>query len=163
MINLSMNKNDLSGQFGPNDIRRIQLGLSIEQLETLLGKPYYIKSLHGLHRHDCQNPNPMLYASIDPQTDIRITVNEFFGDTNYCCSGNKREKEIKCVSLFYTKPVKFSKSYPMFWVNLDSNFRVNSVFVRKYDGLLGFKGPYVYSLTSENLEEKKELFNSLFD
>ena len=153
-----MDKRDLSGDFSSTEIRQIQIGMHLEDVQEILGKPYQITSLAGLHELTCKRQNPRLIEDIDSKSDIKKLVNQKFSETDYCCEGNKEDLENKRVTLVYTKRQEFSRHYPMLWVHLDSNFQVENVFAKQYDGFLGLDDPCIYSLTAESHFEKTDLF-----
>ena len=162
IFNLSVTKKDLSGDFCSEDIRKVQIGMSLEQVQKILGNPYEINALAGLHEGKCTSQKSRLIYPVNSQTNIRKIVNQKFADTNYCCEGNKDDLKEKRVTLVFTKPVEFSSSYPMLWIHLDSNFNVVSVFAKKYDGFLGLDDPAIYLLTKDELFEGKKLFLECF-
>lgn len=161
-INLSMSKRDLAGDFTSSEIRQIQIGMNLEEVQDILKSPYQITSLAGLHDLNCKVQKSRLIKDIDSKSDIKQIVNQKFSDTNYCCAGNKQDLENKRVTLVYTKRLEFSRHYPMLWIHLDNNFQVESVFAKQYDGYIGLDDPCIYSLTSESHFENTKLFNENF-
>ena len=105
-------------------------------------------------------PYTTLFRSED--SDIREIINQKFSETDYCCEGNREDLLNKRVTLVYTRPIEFSKHYPMLWVHLDSNFTVVNVFAKQYDGFLGLEDPCIYSLDQEKKFENKKLFEKNF-
>lgn len=161
-INFSIDKKDLAGNFTSTEIRQIKIGMSLEEVQQKLGKPYKITSLAGLHNLNCKRQKSQLNKDISEDSDIREIVNHKFSETDYCCGGNKEDLLNKQVSLVYTKPVEFSRHYPMLWIHMDSNFTVTNVFAKQYDGFLGLEDPCIYSLEQEKTIENKELFEKNF-
>lgn len=157
-VNFSMDKRDLSGEFSATEIRQIQVGMNLEDVQEILGQPYQITSLAGLHEMTCKRQKSRLTENIGSKSDIKQLVNQKFSETDYCCEGNKEDLENKRVTLVYTKRQEFSRHYPMLWIHLDSNFQVENVFAKQYDGYLGLDDPCIYSLTVESHFEETELF-----
>ncbi|MDG1476004.1 MAG: hypothetical protein P8Q14_02555 [Vicingaceae bacterium] len=161
-VNFSMDKRDLSGDFSSTEIRQIQIGMDLEDVQEILGEPYQITSLAGLHNLTCKRQKSRLTENIDSKSDIKQLVNQKFSETNYCCEGNKEDLENKRVTLVFTKRQEFSRHYPMLWVHMDSNFQVENVFAKQYDGYLGFDDPCIYSLNAGSDFENQELFEMNF-
>lgn len=161
-INFSIDKRELSGDFTSTEIRRIKIGMTLEEVQEILGQPFQITSLAGLHELTCRNPNEGLIIDINLNSNIREIVNQYFSETDYCCNGNKDDLANKRVTLEYTKRIEFSRHYPMLWVHLDKNLRVESVFAKQYDGFLGLDDPCIYSLARKNHFEHEELFEKHF-
>jgi len=157
-----MDKRDLSGEFSATEIRQIQVGMNLEDVQEILGQPYQITSLAGLHEMTCKRQKSRLTEDIGTKSDIKQLVNQKFSETDYCCEGNKEDLENKRVTLVYTKRQEFSRHYPMLWIHLDSNFQVENVFAKQYDGYLGLDYPCIYSLTAESHFEETELFAENF-
>jgi hypothetical protein len=61
---------------------------------------------------------------------LRSILDNFYGDINYCCEGNKKDLQDKHITLTYTRHNVFS--HPMLWVHLDSAYTVNNVYVKSY-------------------------------
>jgi hypothetical protein len=111
--------------------------------------------------------------NVNENTDIIYIVDSVFNDTEFCCNGNKEDiQQGKRLTLTYTKPVLFSKYYPMLWVHLDSSYRVCNVYAKRYEFIDDI---CIYSLSwkidSINLEKaqyksvifiNEELFNKCF-
>jgi len=87
--------------------------MTLDQVTSILGLPNKIDASQGLHDLGCKNPRPRLNMEIDNSADIKLIVNSFYNDTNYCCEGNKEDMQNKGVTLTYTRPVTYSKYYPM--------------------------------------------------
>ena len=161
-INLLIDKRELSGNFTSCEIRQIKIGMTLEQVQQTLGQPFQITSLAGLHNSDCTRQKSRLIKDISEDSDIREIINQKFSETDYCCEGNREDLLNKRVTLVYTRPIEFSKHYPMLWVHLDSNFTVVNVFAKQYDGFLGLEDPCIYSLDQEKKFENKKLFEKNF-
>jgi len=116
------------------NILKITPGMTMNQVFNILGRPFSITGLHGIHKIGCSNPNPMLDAEINENTDIKNLVQDFITSQKYCCAGNKEDnEEFDYITLVYTKR-GFFVSYPMLWVHLDTSFRVNNVYAKEYEG-----------------------------
>lgn len=126
-------------------IKQVKPGMSMEEVVSILGNPYGLESMAGLHTFQCQHPKPSLQIAVTKSLDIRKAVDDFYNDTIYCCPGNREDKQTKEITLIYTKPVEFSMHYPMLWIHLDSSFRVYGVYAKRYDGFLGLDDPCIYS------------------
>ena len=157
-----------------NKIKEIRMGMTLEEVISILGKPYEIDYSTRHHNFTCKNPRFELGISVNETTDIIHIVDSIYNDTNYCCDAYEETKIRfgKEVTLIYTKPVRFSKYYPMLWVHLDSNYCVNSVFAKRYEFMDDI---CIYSLSwktdETTLEEisgeislfiNEELFNKCF-
>lgn len=161
-VNCNRTRQNLSGNITVNDIEKVKTGMTLEQVEHILGRPYKIESLAGLHVLNCPNPKPMLTEEIKIKSDIRQIVEATFSDTNYCCEGNKEDLQTKRVTLTYSKPVMLSKYYPMLWVHLDSNYRVYHVYAKRYAGGIMPGESTIYSLDREDEYIIENLFYSTF-
>jgi hypothetical protein len=127
-----------------DNILKIVPGMPVENVFSILGRPFSITALNGIHKIGCADPNPSLNESINENTDIKKLVHDFISNQKYCCDGNKRDlKEFNNVTLVYTKRgILFS--YPMLWVNLDTSFKVNNVYAKEYEGGLLGDDPGIY-------------------
>lgn len=162
IVNLFSFKQDVSRQFSASEIRQIKVGMSLEDVQEILGQPYKIKSLSGIHNFTCKQQKPTLVKEVTDNLDIRQVVNNKFLETDFCCEGNRRDMQNKKLTLVYTKEKQIAIHYPMLWVHLDDNFKVKQVFAKQYDGLLGFDDPCIYSLSTDTLFENKKLFEKNF-
>ena len=157
-VNILGVRSDIANNITGDKIKAIKKGMTLEQVVAILGRPYSINSLNGLHDISCKTPKPRLEIDINNQTNIKAEVEKIYNDTNYCCEGNKEDLQDKYVTLTYTRPVNFSKHYPMLWVHLDSTYRVSNVYAKQYDGLFGLDDPCIYS--DGVMDENK--FNNCF-
>jgi hypothetical protein len=173
-INILGYRSDIANGVTGDKIKEIQMGMTLEEVISILGKPYEIESLAGLHDFNCKNPKPRLEMSIDENTDIIRIVDNIYNDGNYCCEGNEEDiQRGKRVTLTYTKPVLFSKYYPMLWVHLDSNYRVWNVFAKRYefmDDVCLYSLSWKYDETTLEVKPdkvslfiNKDLFNECFN
>ena len=166
IINFLGYRSNIANGITGDKIKKIQIGMPFEQVISILGRPYEIKSLAGLHDFSCKNPKPRLEMNVIESTDIISIVDSIYNDTNYCCDGNEedvlRGKEVALTyTKKYTSPIRFFIYYPMLWVHLDSNYCVRSVYAKRYDW---FDSICIYSLLSADgigfINE--ELFNKCF-
>lgn len=127
---------DVAHQPSGAQIRQIEPGMSLEQVISILGRPYEIAALNGLHNSNCTAPSPRWELTPDHINNIRSFFDSAFADPHACCSGNREDKRHKGLTLVYTRPV-FAWRYPMLWVHLDSNYLVESIYARAYNSLLG--------------------------
>lgn len=134
------------------NIKKIEGGMSLDDLESLIGKPVEIIESPGLHDIGCKNPREL---KIDANKKMSLSIEEFYGDTNYCCEGNREDLQDKNVSLTYTE--RKTLGHAMLWVDLDSTLKVSGVYVKRYD-FLDLDGKHVYSLSGYNTD-----YNWLFD
>lgn len=161
-VNITRVSKDLSGNFTEKEIRQVKIGMTIEQVVDILGRPYEINSLAGLHNIGCINPNPMLEVSVNQQTNMRQVVDTTFSKTDFCCEGNRDDLSEKRATLVFTRNVKALGSYPMLWIHLDKDFRVREVYAKSYDGYFGIDDHTIYSLAKDGFFENKEEFENLF-
>ncbi len=82
-VNFSMDKSELSGDFSSNKIRQIELGMTLEDVQKILGKPFQITSLAGLHEISCERPKNRQIKDITHSSDIRQIVNQKFSETDF--------------------------------------------------------------------------------
>ncbi|MCL2040522.1 MAG: hypothetical protein FWG84_00600 [Bacteroidales bacterium] len=154
VFNILGYRSNIANGITGTEIKKIKMGMTLEEVISILGKPYEISTLAGLHNLDCKNPKPNLEMDVDESTDIVHIVDSIFNDTNYCCEGNEEDiQRGKRVTLTYTKPVRFSKYYPMLWIHLDSTYRVWNVFAKRYAFLDDL---CIYSLSWKNDETTLE-------
>ena len=127
-----------------DNILKITPGMTMDHVFRILGRPFRVTGLHGIHKMECSNPNPMLDEDINENTDIKKLVHDFIRNQKYCCDGNKDDLEgFDNITLVYTKKGLFF-SYPMLWVHLDTSFRVNNVYAKEYEGGLLGDDPGIY-------------------
>ena len=157
-VNILGVRSDIANNITGDKIKQVKKGMTLEQVVAILGRPYSINSLNGLHDFSCKTPKPRLEMDINNQTNIKAEVEKIYNDTNYCCEGNKEDIQNKFVTLTYTRPVHLSLHYPMLWVHLDSTYKVYSVYAKQYDGILGLDDPCIYS--GGVMDENK--FNNCF-
>ncbi|MFT3796534.1 hypothetical protein [Flavobacterium sp.] len=62
----------------------------------------------------------------------------------------------------YSRPVSFSKNYPMLWVNLDRNNKVDHVYAKRYIWF-GCDDEGIYLREKENKSMDKEKFELCFN
>jgi hypothetical protein len=177
IINILGYRSNVANGITGTKIKKIEIGMALEQVISILGKPYGIEMFDGQHDFSCKNPN-FLEIKINKNTDIVYIVDSFFNNTS-CCNTYEEDKQRlgKSVTLTYTKRPYFFKSlfvsYPMLWVHLDSNYRVCSVYAKRYEFIDDI---CIYSLSramnSISLEEiqgeinlfiNEELFNKCFE
>lgn len=133
VINALGYRSNVANGITGTEIKKIEIGMTLEQVTSILGNPFEIENLEGQHDLSCKKPN-FLEMSINENTDIVHIVDSFYNETS-CCKTYKKDRQRfgKRVTLTYTKPVRFSKYYPMLWVYLDSNYHVQEVFAKRYD------------------------------
>lgn len=108
--------------------------MTIDQVFSILGRPFSVTGLNGIHKIGCSNPRPMLDEDVNENTDIKKLVHDFISNQKYCCDGNKEDiRGFDKITLVYSKRGLFF-SYPMLWVHLDTFFRVNNVYAKEYEG-----------------------------
>jgi hypothetical protein len=129
-----------------DNILKITPGMTLEQVSEIIGTPLRVKALYGMHKIGCSKVNPVLDAAVNTKTDIRKLVFYFMENQGYCCEANKEDVEnFNHIYLVYTKP-RILGSYPMLWVRLDTNFRVDNIYAKEYEGLFFGNDPCIYSL-----------------
>ena len=163
-----MDKSDIANGVTGDKIKEIEMGMRLEQVISILGKPYEIDCADRMHNNTCENPRVELNISLNKNTDIIHLVDSIYNDTNYCCDAYKESKTRfgKEVTLTYTKRPALLRGlviYTMLWVHLDSNYCVSSIYARRYEGL---EGVSIYPLSRETdgttFERKQKLFNKCF-
>ena len=167
IVNILGTRTDIVNGVNSDKIKKVKPGMTLEQVTSILGLPYKIDASQGLHNFDCKKPRHRLSIEINKLTDIKLIVDNFYNDTNYCCEGNKEDMQTKGVTMTYTRPVSFSKYYPMLWVHIDSNYRVYSIYAKRYEGFLGLDDLTIYSLSCDfdtltsklDYESTKEFIN----
>lgn len=130
-----------------NKIKQVKPGMTLDDVISLLGRPYKIDASKGIHNIDCKNPRSRLEIDVNSSSDIKSIIDKFYYDTNYCCEANEEDMRSKHITLTYTRPVTFCKNYPMLWVHLDKDFKVYNVYAKCYDGILGLDDPGIYSIS----------------
>jgi hypothetical protein len=136
-------KSNIKGE----NIKKIRLGMSLDDLESLIGKPIKIIEAPGLHNNNCKNPRDHS-LKIDDNKKISLIIEEFYKDTNYCCEGNREDLNDKDITLNYTEHK--TRSHPMLWIHLDKNLRVNSVTAKRYE-FLDFDGKFIFYLLEKTI------------
>jgi len=149
-------------------IKEIKMGMPLEEVISILGKPYEIENFDGSHDFSCKNPK-LLEMNVDENTDIIHIVDNFFNTTS-CCEAYEESKLRfgKRIKLTYTKKgiFEFFFIYPMLWVHLDSNYCVRNVFAKLFDDICIYSLSWEYDETTlEEIPGKESLFinEELFD
>ena len=175
-INIFGYRSNIANGITGTQIKKIEMGMTLEEVISILGKPYEINYSTRHHNLTCRNPKLEREIKINETTDIIRIVDSIYNDTNYCCDSYEETKIRfgKGVTLTYTKKyaslISYFIPYPMLWVHLDSNYCVNSVFAKRYP-----EDIRIYSLSwklDEATQEEKqgavdlfindELFNKCF-
>lgn len=148
------------------DIEKVHVGMSLDSVFLVLGRPYEFSSNIGCHDLTCKHPRDVSDIKMTNETNIVHIIDSIYQNTNYCCKANNISMNDigKNVTLTYTKRPAFLmsilKSYPMLWIHLDSVYRVRSVYAKYY----GADDKCIYSLSpsinfsdKENQEEHVEI------
>ncbi|MFC2109608.1 hypothetical protein ACFLSU_03455 [Bacteroidota bacterium] len=56
-INLSLDKKSISSNFSFKEIRKIEIGMNLEDVLKILGTPFEIKSHSATHNFSCKHPS----------------------------------------------------------------------------------------------------------
>ena len=116
------------------DIEKVYIGMPLDSVFLVLGRPYEFSSNLGCHDLTCRHPRDVSDIKMTNETNIVHIIDSIYQNTNYCCKANKISMNDigKNVTLTYTKRPAFLmsilKPYPMLWVHLDSVYRVKSVY-----------------------------------
>ncbi len=79
-----------------------------------------------------------------------------------CCSSSNEEQMYRRYTFSYSKHnIAIKDDYPMVWVHFDEKLEVESVYVKRYEGL-GFDDFEVYSLSNNGIKESLD-FEMLFE
>ena len=149
VINIFGYRSNIANEITGDKIKEVKIGMTLEQVISILGKPYEIDFATRHHNHICENPRLEFNISVNKNTDIIHLVDSIYNDTNYCCAAYEETKTRfgKGVTLTYTKrppPLIIGLVYyEMLWVHLDSNYCVSSVYAKKYEG---FEDSCIYAL-----------------
>lgn len=146
-VNVAGTRADIVEGVDGNKIKQVKLGMTLEEVISVLGRPYKVGAPKGIHNVNCKNLMPRSELDVNSSSDIKSIVDKFYNDTNYCCEGNKEDMQRKYITLTFTRPVTFCKNYPMLWVHVDNDYKVISVYAKCYDGILGLDDPGIYSLS----------------
>lgn len=153
-------KKEISGDFTSNDIRKVKVGMTLEEVQNILGQPFEVTSGIGIHKMTCEKPKKSLKQDLSSNSNIRDIVNEKFSETDFCCEAYKNNlKNKKSSTLVYTKRVS-PWMYPMLWVHLDDSFKVSSVYAKEYKG---FDDSGIYLLNKKVKSENKDAFEKYFN
>lgn len=153
-------KKEVSGDFTSNDIRKVKVGMTLEEVQNILGQPFEVTSGTAIHKMTCKKPKRTLKQSLSSNSNIRNIVNEKFSETDFCCEAYKNNLENKKSStLVYTKRIS-PWMYPMLWVHLDDSFKVSSVYAKEYKG---FDDSGIYLLNKKGKSENKDVFEKHFN
>lgn len=132
-FNVSCHRPDLPYKVKSHNILKISLGMPLDKVMLILGRPLEVEALRGIHDIGCKKPNAMFNEKIDENTDIKHSLATFLASIKYCCEVNKEDiQKLDRITLVYTKEGSFA-SYPMLWVHLDTTYRVNNIYAKKYD------------------------------
>jgi hypothetical protein len=134
---------DVKSKYTIEQLKEIQLGMRVEEVVKILGRPLSILNRGGNHKIECNQPR-IDFINVDKNTDIRSVLENFDSDTSYCCIGYKESFKPRYYTLTFTEKSHFA--HPMLWVHLDSTFSVFIICQKQYDGLLGLDDPITYYL-----------------
>jgi len=139
--------------------------MTIDQVVSILGKPYLLDVGISVHDSKCSHSKNHNGIPISIDTDISSIIDSIYNDSDYCCKSQMREMQMRNVTFIYTKPVLLAKYYPMLWVHfcsaeeLPDEVLVKNVFCKRY-GPFHFDDYAIYDLHSGLFQ--KELFNECF-
>jgi len=150
-------------KFGSTEIRKVELGMTLEEVEIIMDRPLQVSSFSGVHNSMCAGTGYEYVSDVSPDTDIRKIVLEMFSLKDRCCETSKADRTNKNLTLVYTEHGTGYQDYPMVWIHLDSAFLVKSVFIKEYEGFLGIHEPCIYWIDKEHRFEHKEKFEKHFD
>ncbi len=94
-VNILGTQSDVVPEVTGNKIKEVKLGMTIEQVISILGRPYKIEASIGLHNLGCKIPRSRLDLDINNAIDIKSVIDNFYGETNYCCEGIKEDMQNK--------------------------------------------------------------------
>jgi hypothetical protein len=66
------------------NILKINPGMELGEVFNILGSPYSVNALNGIHEISCANPNSSLDILVNKNTDIKNAVRDFITHQNYC-------------------------------------------------------------------------------
>ncbi len=159
MVSMFFTRADLVDGITGDKIKQVKPGMTLEQVISILGKPYQIHILRGVHDGICKSTK-FRDINISTESNVPLIVDELYRDTTYCCAENKRDSARTSLILTYSRPVFFAQYYPMLWVHLDEEMKVYNVFAKRYEGFLLSADPVIYSTSwgrdSVTLERKHE-------
>lgn len=151
---MTTTQRDLSSDFSSTEIKSLSLGMSLEEVEKIMGRAYEMEVRVG-HSHyvaTCDNSRNSLVVDLDEDVDMRAIAAKEFGRTDFCCEAMRAEQDEKTITLKYTDHVFFSSSYPALWLHFDSTFSLVEVYAKEY----GADETTIYSLhqSGRSIDEK---------
>ena len=146
---------NLTSKATGENIKAIKVGMSIDQVIAILGRPYHINTDCGRgHNISCKNPKDYLDDDIIDKDDLNLIVANYFKDTTYCCDVYKNDT--KGFDLRFSKIVPIATCTTVY-VGFDSTFKVDLVHVSRKYGFFdnNTNNPPIYHLsTYENSNGK---------
>ena len=153
-----------------SDIEKIYIGMPFDSVVSVLGMPYTFSSNLGDHDLSCKCPRDVSDIKMTSKTDFVHFIDSVFQDMNYCCEQNRKNMSVieKHATLNYTVEPSFFRSifnspmlaYPMLWIHLDSNYRVNEVYAKYYGK--GGDEKCIYSLSDNPDKDSQDGNMELF-
>lgn len=153
-----------------SDIEKIYIGMPFDSVVSVLGMPYTFSSNLGDHDLSCKCPRDVSDIKMTSKTDFVHFIDSVFQDMNYCCEQNRKNMSVieKHATLNYTVEPSFFRSifnspmfaYPMLWIHLDSNYRVNEVYAKYYGK--GGDEKCIYSLSDNPDKDSQDGNMKLF-
>jgi len=125
-------------------IRKIEIGMTIEQVVSILNKPYYINIGNSTHTTvECNHTRNLNEIEINEETKIRELIVREYSDTNYCCSSNKQGMcfQKKEVTFTYSKHVLYPYRR-MLWIHFDDSLLVRYVYCKQYKSMWEYNVSY---------------------
>lgn len=164
-VNIVGTRKNATEKISAENILKIKPRMTIDQVVSILGKPYFIEVGIPVHDLKCSQPKNHNGIPISIDTDITSIIDSIYDDSDYCCKSQMREMKLRNVTFIYTKPVLLAKYYPMLWVHfcnsekLPDEVLLKNVFCKRYRPF-HFDDYAIYDLNSGLFQ--KELFNECF-
>lgn len=114
-------------------IRKVKPGMDLDEVLQILGRPYSVNVLDGIHNIGCTaGDTQQLEIDITPGVDIYGCIIRMLNDTLYCCAGNRQDKENKRFTLTYTRKPRSYPYYGMLWIHFGDELKVRAVYAKRY-------------------------------
>lgn len=140
-------RSDIAPGVQPDAIKQIEIGMELGSVIELLGLPYRVEALHGIHSLGCTKPQPHLDQEVHTQAQILGLVEGTFNSAVHCCDGNAHEKKTKRYSLVYSRMPDPEGISPMLWVHMDEHDHVYKVYARLLSHVAWIEDKGIYLLS----------------
>lgn len=138
-------------------IKAIEVGMLVNEVIDTIGLPVEIKA--NWHIDIDLKGKPV----IEKATSKEAVLNQLnkWQEDKTCCPERDEESKYRRYTFTYSRGVVGFRDYLMIWVHFDKELKVESVYVKRYEGGIGLEEFEMYSLSSQHKREDAD-FKTFF-